>query len=88
MKWNVGLGEKDCRSYEKKKQKSEAVRFFSSNTNGFISVKPLKFLQRKSVEETVEKRNKVIKEGKEESGPTSLTSGFGKPIPLEKGSGH
>ncbi len=58
---------------------------------GFISAKLLKRLQKKAgldpkqVKETVEKYNKGIKEGKDEFGRTSLTSGFGKPVPLEKG---
>lgn len=39
----------------------------------------------KLVKETVEKYNKGIKEGKDEFGRTSLTRGFGKPVPLEKG---
>ncbi|WP_301097398.1 FAD-dependent oxidoreductase [Turicimonas muris] len=42
-------------------------------------------LDPKQVKETVEKYNKGIKEGKDEFGRTSLTSGFGKPVPLEKG---
>lgn len=42
-------------------------------------------LDPKQVKESVEKYNKGIKEGKDEFGRTSLTSGFGKPVPLEKG---
>ena len=42
-------------------------------------------LDPKQVKETVEKYNKGIKKGKDEFGRTSLTSGFGKPVPLEKG---
>ena len=42
-------------------------------------------LDPKAVKETVEKYNKGIKESNDEFGRKSLTSGFGKPVPIEKG---
>lgn len=41
-------------------------------------------LDPKEVKVTIEKYNKGVKEGKDEFGRTSLTSGFGKPVPIEK----
>ena len=42
-------------------------------------------LDPKAVKETVEKYNRGIKESNDEFGRKSLTSGFGKPVPIEKG---